>query len=61
MPEQSLREWLSERPIWLQEASRRLFAGHAFTSEELANLSIQEVLGKAVNPGFVLPNGLFGI
>jgi hypothetical protein len=61
MPEHNLRDWLNERPIWLQEASRRLFAGEAFTSEELADFCIQEVSGKAGNPGFVLPSGLFGV
>lgn len=61
MPEQSLRDWLSERPVWLQETSRRLFTGQTFTSDELADLCLQEILGKASNPGFVLPKGLFGV
>ena len=60
MPEQSLRDWLSDRSVWLQEASRRLFAGQTFTADELADLCLQEVLGKASIPGFVLPKGLFG-
>jgi hypothetical protein len=61
MPEKSLREWLKERPIWLQEASHRLFTGQTFTSEKLADLCVEEVLGKIGNPGFVLPSGLFGV
>ena len=60
MPEQGLREWLAERPCWLQEVARRIFDRQDFTSDELAELCVREALGELGTPGFVLPGGLFG-
>jgi energy-coupling factor transporter ATP-binding protein EcfA2 len=60
MPEQGLREWLGERPLWLQEAAKRIFDGQSFTPDDLAGFCVHEAMGSFVSLGFALPGGLFG-
>ena len=62
MTDADLRGWFRERPLWLQEAARRLIQKTTLSEQDIADLvqfCQQEASGTAKNPNFAFSPGAF--